>query len=285
MSKQWLRYFVVATICGVLPLLPSNSAAATASTPPASAAVEAPALYGVDAALPTMQRASDFEARAAVRAYQQNGAARSRSSIVNAPSNPRLFREVFGFAFASSLGDPTIGYPSWNFGLLSTVAYFGVHVSWTGDLSDDSGLSTWNNPNGPVPGFIQAAHAQGTKVVLTIIMMDSTNGTPNMCSALRRGPLTIQRTVSQVTSKGVDGVNIDYESNNTQCTDPSTGVVTWSQTMFTNFVRDMRAALPSGSYLSVDTYSGSAGYRSGTAFYGFYDIGALNTYVDSFFVM
>src|SRR5256885_3221785 len=282
MSRHWLRYFVSALVCGVLPLIPSSAAAAPAATP---VAVAAPALYGLDAGPPVMQRTAEFEARAAVRAYQQNGAARSRSSIVNAPSNPRLFREVFGFAFASSLGDPTIGYPSWNFGLLSTVAYFGVHVSWTGDLSDDSGLSTWNNPNGPVPGFIQAAHAEGTTVVPTIIMMDSTNGTPNMCSALRRGALTIQRTVSQVTSKGVDGVNIDYESNNTQCTDPSTRVVTWSQTMFTNFVRDMRAALPSGSYLSVDTYSGSAGYRSGTAFYGFYDIGALNTYVDSFFVM
>src|SRR5882762_3118206 len=200
MSKQWLRYFVVAMICGVLPLLPSSSAAATASTPPASAAVAVPALYGVDAALPTMQRASDFEARAQVRTYQRSAA--SRSSIVNAPSNPRLFREVFGFAFASSLGDPTIGYPSWNFGLLSTVAYFGIHVDWTGDFSGGSAFNTWNNPNGPVPGFIQTAHASGTKVVLTIAMFDSTSGTPNMCSALQRSNVTIQRTVAEIQAKG-----------------------------------------------------------------------------------
>src|SRR3981081_4497380 len=30
-------------------------------------------------------------------------------------------REVFGFALASSLGDATVGYPTWNFSLLSTV--------------------------------------------------------------------------------------------------------------------------------------------------------------------
>ena len=280
MSRHWLRYFVVAMICGVLPLLPSTSAAAPISTP---AKITAPTLYGVDAALPTMQRASDFEAHAQVRTYQQSPA--SQSSIVKAPSNPRLFREVFGFAFASSLGDPTIGYPSWNFSLLSTVAYFGLHVTWTGGFSDDSALSTWNNPNGPVPGFIGAAHAQGTKVVLTIIMMDSTNGTPNMCSALQRRSVTVANTVNQVIAKGIDGVNIDYESNNSSCTDPSTGAVVSSQSLLTAFAHDLRAALPSGSYLSIDTYSGAAGYRDGTVYHGFFDIGALANYVDSFFVM
>ena len=39
-----------------------------------------------------------------------------------------LRREVFGFALASSLSDPTLGYPSWNFSRLSTVAFFGLHV-------------------------------------------------------------------------------------------------------------------------------------------------------------
>ncbi len=193
---------------------------------------------------------------------------------------------MFGFAFASSLGDPTIGYPSWNFGLLSTVAYFGLHVDWTGDFSGGSGIATWNDPNGPVPGFIQTAHASGTKVVLTIEMFDSTNGTPNMCSALQRGYLTIQRTVAEVNAKGIDGVNVDYESNNTTCTEPGTGIVASSQSLFTTFVKNLRAALPAGSYLSVDTYSGAAGYRDTSgAYLGFFDIGALANYADSFFVM
>jgi N-acetylmuramoyl-L-alanine amidase len=230
-----------------------------------------------------MQKAAEFESAAPLSPSAPKDPA--TTNLMQAPTNPRLFGEVFGFGFASSLGDPSIGYPSWNFGLLSTVAYFGVHVSWTGDFSTDSGLSTWNNPDGPVPGFIQTAHASGTKVVLTIIMMDSTNGTPNMCSALQNGALTIQRTVAEVTAKGVDGVNVDYESNNSVCTNPSTGATESSQSLFTTFVKNLRAALPSGSYLTVDTYSGAAGYRNGSTYLGFFDIGALANYVDAFLVM
>src|SRR5256886_2297451 len=204
-----------------------------------------------------------------------------------AVTNSRLYREVFGFAFASSLGDALIGYPSWNFDLLSTVAYFGIHVDWTGEFSGGSALTTWNNPSGPVPGFIQKAHASGTKVVLTIAMFDSTGGTPNMCSALQRSNITIQRTVAEVQAKGIDGVNVDYESNNTNCTDPSTGAVSSSQGMFSDFVARLKTALPANAnYLSVDTYSGSAGFRNTSgAYLGFFDIGALNNYADSFFVM
>src|SRR6266571_1704798 len=262
MSKHWLRHFVLATICGLVPLLamvpvqvssPSHFAAVTPAAPitPSESAV---LQKFRDSGPPTMAQAAQFEATATPRKFAQTHVA--ATAIPQAVSNPRLFREVFGFAFASSLGDPTIGYPS------------------------------WNDANGPVPGFIQTAHANGTKVVLSIAMFDSTNGTPNMCSALQRSSLTIQRTVAQVVAKGIDGVNVDYESNNTLCTDPSTGAVQYSQSLLTTFVKNLRAALPSGSYLSIDTYSGAAGFRDGTgAYLGFFDIGALSNYVDSFFVM
>jgi spore germination protein YaaH len=236
-----------------------------------------------DSGPPTMAQAAQFE-DTAPRAYAPTSIVAERPLAV--VSNPRLYREVFGFAFASSLGDPTIGYPSWNFSLLSTVAYFGIHVDWTGDFSGGSALNTWNDPYGPVPGFIRTAHANGTKVVLTIAMFDSTNGTPNMCSALQRSSLTIQRTVAEIQAKGIDGVNVDYESNNTTCTEPGTGIVASSQSLFTTFVKNLRAALPAGSYLSVDTYSGAAGYRDTSgAYLGFFDIGGLANYADSFFVM
>ncbi len=48
-------------------------------------------------------------------------------------------REVFGFALASSLSDPTVGYPTWDFSLLSTVAFFGL--AWSG-ISLALGLRT-----------------------------------------------------------------------------------------------------------------------------------------------
>ena len=282
MSWLKLRLFLFALVFGVASLMPvTNAAAAPASSASPKSALEAAAMQN-EMGPPVMAAASRFEATAPVRPFK---APASSATIVSGVTNPRVFREVFGFAYASSIGDPTVGYPSWNFGLLSTVAYFGLHVAWNGVLVNDSAMATWNDPNGPVPGLINTAHAYGTKVVLTIIMMDSGPGTPNMCSALQYTSTTISQTVAQVVAKHVDGVNVDYESNNATCKIGSTGTTEPSQTLFTSFVRGLRAALPAGSYLTVDTYSGSAGYRSGTTYYGFFDISSLASYVDAFFVM
>src|ERR1700736_3645042 len=78
-------------------------------------------------------------AHAAPRAAQQPAAQISQASA-HLPS-----REVFGFGLASSLADPTIGYPSWNFSLLSTVAFFGLHINGDGTIVSDSGLNVWNS--------------------------------------------------------------------------------------------------------------------------------------------
>src|SRR5947199_65118 len=57
------------------------------------------------------------------------------TGIAATGSAVRPGREVFGFALASSLSDPNLGYPSWNFSALSTVAFFGLHVASSGVLS------------------------------------------------------------------------------------------------------------------------------------------------------
>jgi len=230
-SYQRFQHFALAAIFGLVPLLPPGSAQASASSAPVAHAASAPLSAARikqirDSGPPVMERAAQFEATATPH---YSPATNATTVTPLAVTNSRLYREVFGFAFASSLGDPTIGYQSWNMSLLSTVAYFGIHVDWTGEFSGGSALNTWNDPNGPVPGLISKAHANGTKVVLTIAMFDSTSGTPNMCSALQRYNITIQRTVAEIQAKGVDGVNVDYESNNTNCTDPATGRVTSSQ--------------------------------------------------------
>jgi len=188
-------------------------------------------------------------------------------------TSPRLRREVFGFALASSLGDPTYGYPSWNFSLLSTVAFFGLHINWDGTIVSDSGMNVWNSST--LTGLISDAHGKGTRVVLTIVLQDFQAGTPNMCAGLINRAVTVRQVVAQVVAKGADGLNVDYEGLNGTCQNGQT-----SQAMMTDFVRQLRAALPSGSYLSVDTYAGSAADP-----YGFFDILGLNAYVDSFFVM
>jgi spore germination protein YaaH len=180
---------------------------------------------------------------------------------------------VFGFALASSLSDPTVGYPSWNFSLLSTVAFFGLHINWDGTIVSDQGWSVWNSSS--LTGLVTTAHANSTKVVLTIVLQDFQPGTPNMCAGLINRATTVSQTVAQVAAKGVDGVNVDYEGLNGTCQSGQT-----ARAMLTGLVGQLRAALPSSSYLSVDTYASSA-----TDPIGFFDVPSLNASVDSFFVM
>jgi len=182
-------------------------------------------------------------------------------------------REVFGFALASSLSDSTFGYPSWKFSLLSTVAFFGLHINWDGTVVADSGWNVWNSA--ALTNLVGTAHAAGTKVVLTIILQDFQPGTPNMCAGLINRAVTVGQAAAQALAKGVDGLNVDYEGLNGTCQNGQT-----SQSMLTDFARQLRAALPAGSYLSIDTYAGAAADTL-----GFFDVPGLNSYVDSFFVM
>ncbi|HVH63538.1 MAG TPA: glycosyl hydrolase family 18 protein, partial [Candidatus Dormibacteraeota bacterium] len=187
---------------------------------------------------------------------------------------PALSHEVFGFALASSLGDPTLGYPSWNFSLLSTVAFFGLHVQDDGTFAADSNWAVWNSPT--FTNFVNAAHASGTKVVLTIILQDFSAGTPHMCSGLWHFPTTVSNSVNQMRAKGLDGINVDYEGLNGSCgnADPS-----WARHDFSQFIMSLRNSTQ-GSVLSVDSYASSASDSL-----GFFDIPALGPLIDYFFVM
>jgi spore germination protein YaaH len=199
-----------------------------------------------------------------------------QTSTANATA---LRREVFGYATAGSLGNPTIGYPSWNFDLLSTVAFFSIKVRYDGQLIGDSNFAVWDSST--LSGLVSTAHAHGTKVVVTI----TGPGNPvELCDALYHDSTTISQLINQVQAKGVDGVNIDYEGRLGQCqnvVDPSLN--TTNQALMTKLAKDMRAALDAvkpGYYLSIATYAGSAAGND-----GFFNIPDLNQYVDSFFVM
>jgi len=190
-------------------------------------------------------------------------------------TNAGLKREVFGFALASSLSDPSVGYGTWNFSLLSTVAYFGLHVQDDGTFAADNGKTVWNSAQ--LPALISAAHAHGTKVVLTIILQDFGAGTPHMCLGLSHYGTTVANTVAEVKAKGVDGINVDYEGLNGACGNPDSS---WARHTLTSFVAALRSGLPAGSYVSIDTYASSASDSL-----GFFDIPGLAPAVDSFFVM
>jgi spore germination protein YaaH len=190
-----------------------------------------------------------------------------------APRGPQ--REVFGFALASSLSDPTVGYPSWDFSLLTTVAFFGLHVnSGDGHFATDSGWNVFNST--ALPALVSAAHSHGAKVVVTIVLQDFAAGTPQMCAGLTHTATTIADTVTEIKAKGLDGVNVDYEGLNGSC---GTADSSWARHAFTSFVGGLRAAT-SGYYLTVDTYASSAADP-----YGFFDVKGLAPSTDAFFVM
>ena len=188
--------------------------------------------------------------------------------------NPGPQREVFGFVSAGVIADPVVGYPSWDFSMLSTVAYFAEHVNWDGNIVQSGvGWAVWNSSTRVA--LINRAHSQGVKVVLTLILADGKANQPVMCSGLGWGDRTIAQGIQQMTAGGADGINLDYEGQNATCVNGQT-----SQSMLISFVKKMRAAMPAGSYLSMDTYSGS-----GEGPDGFFNLPALAPYVDSFFVM
>ena len=184
-------------------------------------------------------------------------------------------REVFGFALASSLSDPTLGYSTWNYSLLTTVAFFGLHVNDNGAFTADSDMTVWNSSQ--LTGLVTTAHANSTRVVLTIIEQDFSPGTPHMCAALYNYPTTVAGAVNEIKAKGVDGVNIDYEGLNGSCgtTDSS-----WARHRMTAFVSALRAALGASYFMTVDTYASSASDPL-----GFFDVGSLQASADAFFVM
>jgi hypothetical protein len=205
-------------------------------------------------------RVGPLQPRGAVAPIQR------RAAGTAAVATSALKREVMGFAKADSLGDPGVGYTTWNFGLLSDVAYFGIHVNADGTLvQNDSGWSVWQSST--ASGLINAAHASGVRVLLSLLFLQSAG----MCQALDSGQTTITQAAAQL--KGADGIDIDYEGTNQTCPDNVS-----LRTKLAQFVQKVRAA--NLGYLVIDTYAGSP-EDSG----GFFDIATLSSSVDAFFVM
>jgi spore germination protein YaaH len=195
-------------------------------------------------------------------------------------SNPHLQREVFGFVNAANLGNTYVGYPSWDLSLLSTVAYFGIDVNSGGGLiTSNTGWAVFTS--GTMSAFINAAHANGVRVVLSIDLHDfSTSPNSIVCQGLQ--PTSQQTTIPQIVQEmqraGVDGVNVDYEGTLATCANGAT-----NRDELVQFVAALRSAMTTaqpGSYLAIDTFSGAAEDDQ-----EFFNIAGLGPYVDSFFVM
>jgi spore germination protein YaaH len=227
---------------------------------------------------PDQSRPSTSAAAPTIAAGQGTAAATATPGAATSVARPT--REVFGFTYSSSLADPSVGYPSWNFDLLTTVAYFSLHANFDGNLVADSEWSVFNSST--FTNFVNAAHAHGTKVVVTISPKYGYSDFVDFCDTLYNAQGTVGQLVPQVMAKGIDGVNIDYEGQLATCHSTQLGDQS-DQTLLTKLAQDLRAGLDNakpGYYLTIDTYSGSALGND-----GFFNIPNLNQYVDAFFVM
>ena len=105
--------------------------------------------------------------------------------LVRAAANPRLRREVMGFVYSGNLGDPTVGYRSWNFSLLSTVVFFALQVN-SGDgnlVTNTTGWYVYHSST--MRNFVNAAHAAGTRVIVSLNLHDFSSSPNNqVCNGL-----------------------------------------------------------------------------------------------------
>jgi len=162
-----------------------------------------------------------------------------------------LRREVFGFLPYWELTDSSTRF-DWE--KLSTIAYFGVGAAGNGDLqrrnadgSTTVGWSGWTSSK--LTSVIDAAHANGTRVVLTVQSFAWSSGGVTrqkalLGSATARGNLARQ-IAAAVRDRGADGVNLDFEP-----------IVSTYGDEFTALVRAVRAELnkvATGYQLTFDT--------------------------------
>ena len=141
-------------------------------------------------------------------------------------------REIFGYL-------PYWEYPGYqtlNYDLLTTIAYFGVDINGVGNIV---GTHDW-----PAAGLINLAHSNGVKVVLTVILFNSTNLATLLSNSTSRTNL-INNLLNTVQNAGADGVSIDFENM------PGS-----QRNNLTTFMTDLANALHSnipGSYVTIFT--------------------------------
>lgn len=176
--------------------------------------------------------------------------------------------EVFGFA------------PHWNlnkldnvdFNTLTTFAYFGVPITADGELDkDDIGYEKFYSDK--ATELFKKAHDHGTRVVLTVTMMDN-DTIKSVLDSEEAQQTAIDRTLEEVKKRGIDGVNIDVE----YVGNPGRGY----RTAFSSFVAAMTQKLHKevpGSHVTVSVYAASAKGEK------LYDIASLGRDADGVFMM
>ena len=139
-------------------------------------------------------------------------------------------REVFGYLPYWAYNS----YPVLNYNLLTTIAYFGVDINGSGNITN---FHDW-----PAAGLINEAHSHGVRVVLTVILFSGTEIATLLSSSTNRTNL-ISNLVTQVQTANADGVTIDFE-----------GVPGSQRSNLTTFMTELSTAFHSaipGSFVTI----------------------------------
>ena len=244
------------------------------------AAVSAPAPLPIE-------RPSIMQAEDRAHAHQplgfQPATASARTASPSAAQQPRAYnshglnREVYGFApyWALSSTNGNLSGSSLSdlqYDKLSTIAYFGLTLNGTGGFNQDAGMTGWVST--ALSQLVQNAHGAGDRVQLVVKAFDN----PTICAIVSNpgtGQTAINSAISTAKSKGLDGINVDFEGQEQICNGQS------QQVWFTNWVASLyQQAHNNGLQLTLDAYSGSASWSS-----GFMRIDTLAPHVDAFFIM
>ncbi len=176
--------------------------------------------------------------------------------------------EVFGFA------------PYWtlhkldnvDFSTLTTLAYFDVPITADGNLDKDSlGYQRFHSKQ--ATELFQKAHDHGTRVVLTVTIMDN-DTIEAFLDSEEAQERAISQAVTEVKNRGIDGINVDIEYVG------DSGKA--RRDRFSAFVKNitdrMHESLP-GSYVTVSVYASSVKVKK------LYDIASIGNSSDGVFMM
>jgi len=167
-------------------------------------------------------------------------------------------REIFGFLPYWNLGQPDTQVP---LDELTTIAIFGVEAGKDGTLisktaagATPQGWTAWKSAT--TTDLIRNAHAKHDRVVLTIQRFSWTAGEARKTDALLSDPAnrsTLAKAIAtEVTGRGADGVNLDFEPLPSEVRD-----------QYTAFVRELRVQLDKakpGLQLTFDTTASVGGW-------------------------
>lgn len=183
-------------------------------------------------------------------------------------------REVFGFL------------PYWmlpeaqriNLTGITTVSFFGLEMDGGGNIvtryddgETDQGWEMWNSKS--IDSAIRSLRSRNIKTQVTLKAFNAQN-IEQLVSSDQAQRTFIANAVHMVNSKGLDGLNIDFEYVGT----PPKGTDQNFTRLMANLNAELKRQVPDAT-LSVATYVNAASYP------GFFDIEALEPHVDAFVIM